>query len=64
METRDRDVEEHEPLVVRTSTEETGGEFVRFELTLHPRGPSSERGVDLPHRRWSIDVPTEHVHPH
>jgi mannose-6-phosphate isomerase-like protein (cupin superfamily) len=64
MTTRDRDVEEWEPLVVRTSAEETSGEFVRFELTLYPRGPTTEREVGLPHRRWSIDFPTEHVHPH
>ncbi len=52
-----------EPLVVRTSAEETGGEFVRFELTLYPRERADEPEAALHHRRWPIDFPTEHVHP-
>ena len=63
MTTRDREITEMEPLAVRQSTEETGGEFVQFELTLYPREPTTENTTDFSHRRWSIDFPTEHVHP-
>lgn len=52
-----------EPLVVRQTAEETDGEFVSFELTLYPRESATEDSPDLSHRRWSIDFPTEHVHP-
>ncbi len=58
------EIETLEPLVVRKSPEVTGGEFVEFELTLYPQESSSEIEFDLPHERWSIDFPTEHVHPH
>jgi mannose-6-phosphate isomerase-like protein (cupin superfamily) len=64
MSTQDRGIEAIDPLVVRTTGEETDGEFIRFELTLYPQGSSSETTLSLPHRRWSIDFPTEHVHPH
>ena len=51
----------HKPLEVLKSSEETDGAFVRFELTLYPRDPQGE--PSLAHERWSIDFPTEHVHP-
>lgn len=53
-----------QPLVVQATGEETGGEFVRFELTLYPGNAPSEHEIDLCHKRWSIDFPTIHVHPH
>lgn len=49
------------PLEVLKSSDETDGSFVRFELTLYPRDP--QRETSLSHNRWSIDFPTEHVHP-
>ncbi len=52
------------PLVVRDDAADTGGEFVRFELTLYPATQAPELQSVLAHRRWSIDFPTEHVHPH
>ena len=63
MPTTDPGTEDVDPLVVHESAADTDGEFVRFELTLYPRGSSIERDADLAHDPWSIDVPTEHVHP-
>ena len=64
MEDTHQPIEELDPLVVRTPADETGGEYVRFELTLYPDGAESPRDTELSHDRWSIDFPTEHVHPH
>ena len=58
------DIADQEALVVCDDTENTGGEFVRFELTLYPRKQSADDLAGLSHRRWPIDFPTEHVHPH
>lgn len=52
-----------DPFVVRKSTEETGGEFVRFEATLYPHPGKSASRVDLPHERWGLDNDFEHVNP-
>ncbi len=52
-----------EPLIIRESAETTGGAYVRFELTLYPQQSATALDVDLSHSRWSIDIPTEHVHP-
>ena len=64
MEDTHRPIEELDPLVVRTPADQTDGEYVRFELTLYPNGVTSSRDTALSHDRWSIDFPTEHVHPH
>ena len=60
----DQTIAAQAPLVVRDGAADTGGEFVRFELTLYPATRSPEPPSALSHRRWSIDFPTEHVHPH
>ena len=64
MEDTNRPIEKLDPLVVRTTADETDGESVRFELTLYPDGVTSASDSTLSHDRWSIDFPTEHVHPH
>ena len=64
MTTHTQPIDDTDPLVVRETPADTDGEYVRFELTLHPCGPADDRVSDLAHSRWSIDFPTEHVHPH
>lgn len=43
--------------------EDTAGEYVRFEATVHPRSDSSEMD-ELSHHRWLFDNPEEHLHPY
>ena len=51
------------PFRVLKSMDDTHGEFVRFEATLHPR-PDAPRADDkLDHHRWAADNADEHVHP-
>ncbi|MFB6119570.1 MAG: cupin domain-containing protein [Halobacteriaceae archaeon] len=50
------------PHVVRQSAAETGGEFVRFESTVHPARDAAN-ATELPHERWGIDFAGAHVHP-
>lgn len=63
MTTHTQPIDDTDPLVVRESSADTDGEYVRFELTLHPCGHADDSVSDLVHSRWSIDFPTEHVHP-
>lgn len=51
------------PLVTRKTSNETEGEFVRFELTFHPGEGAVGEEFGLDHEPWPIDFPTEHVHP-
>lgn len=55
------------PFKIVKKAEETGGDLVRFEFTLHPspdipHGPSQSTS-DLNHRRWLLDTSKEHLHP-
>ena len=59
----DRGIEALDPLALRTSAAAADGAFVRFDSTFHPANVASDEDARLTHRRWSIDVPTEHVHP-
>ncbi|MFP9191632.1 cupin domain-containing protein [Natronosalvus vescus] len=52
-----------DPIVVRETAAETDGAFVEFELTLYPRASATGDEYTLPHERWLIDFPIEHVHP-
>lgn len=47
------------PHLVRKSADETDGEFVRFESTIHP----GDGDADLPHEPWGLDNDFRHVHP-
>ncbi|WP_255169158.1 cupin domain-containing protein [Natrononativus amylolyticus] len=62
MSTRQPDRGEN-PLVTRKTSDETEGEFVRFELTFHPGDEAVGKALGLEHEPWPIDFPTEHVHP-
>lgn len=55
------DLAEADPHVVRTSAEETGGEFVRLESTIHP-SLDADGTADLSHERWGVDYTGEHLH--
>lgn len=66
MATSHKDFSEADPFIVRKSPEETGGEFMRLELTMYPHPEKDSSGVDLPHDRWALDAPfgaVEHIHP-
>ncbi|MFB6073509.1 MAG: cupin domain-containing protein [Haloarculaceae archaeon] len=52
-----------DPHVVRKGAKETGGDFVRFESTMHPALDADDGDVDLPYNRWGIDFTARHVHP-
>ncbi|WP_435064862.1 hypothetical protein [Halobaculum sp. EA56] len=55
------DFDEANPHVVLVGADETDGEFVRFESTLHPSLDVEDTQLD--HERWGIDLTAEHVHP-
>ncbi|WP_255151016.1 cupin domain-containing protein [Halorarius halobius] len=50
-----------DPLVVTGGTDEAGEEFVRFEVTVHPRPGAGDGG--LAHERHLFDNSDPHVHP-
>lgn len=52
-----------EPFERVTTADETDGEFVRLELTVHPSPDAARADVDLPHARWAADGVDEHVNP-
>lgn len=52
-----------EPFEIVKRAEETGGEFVRVEVTLHPFPDGKPTESDLAHRRWIVDGIGEHFHP-
>ncbi len=52
---------EEPPHVVLVSAEDTGGDYARFESTLHPS--LAVEDTELNHARWGIDLTAEHVHP-
>lgn len=52
-----------EPFVIAKSGEDTDGEYVRIETTVHPSLDADVTDVDLDHERYLIDNPDEHVHP-
>lgn len=58
------DGENADPFEITTRPEETDGDFVRFEVTVHP-GHETEPGyTDLDHEPFLLDNPDEHLHPH
>lgn len=59
-----REVARAEPLEVTEHVDESDGEYVRFETTVHPAPDAEAPYVDLEHERFLIDNPDEHVHPH
>lgn len=52
-----------EPFELIRRGEETDGEFVRVEVTLHPFPDGRENESALPHRRWIVDGIGDHFHP-
>lgn len=58
-----QDLADAEPFKIVKGADETDGEFVRFEATLHPSSDEVEADSDLPHRRWAADDVHEHIHP-
>lgn len=59
----DEDLTSLDPHVVKKTAEETDGEFVRFESTIHPALNADEIETTLSHKRWGIDFPSQHLHP-
>lgn len=57
-----QDITDLDPCQVTKS--DTAGEYVRFEVTVHPALDADAAEVDLEHERFLIDNPDEHVHPH
>lgn len=58
-----RDLTEVEPLTITDRADKTDGEFVRWEALVHPSPGGSATETDLPHRRYLLDNPDEHIHP-
>lgn len=58
-----QDLTETNPFETLEGTAETNGEFVRFELTVHPSPSAGPDAADLPHARWAVDAAEEHVNP-
>lgn len=58
------DFADADPLTITKLTAETDGAFFGFELTLHPAVGETEADDRLSHRRWIVDNPDEHLHPH
>lgn len=57
------DLTELEPFVVQGDPDTEEG-FEGFEVTVHPKAELDDGESGLTHRRWLIDNPDEHVHPH
>ena len=57
------DVTELDPFEFTKRADETDGEFVRFEATVHPLPDRSETEEGLSHRRFLLDNPDKHIHP-
>lgn len=57
------DLTEANPFETLKGTDETNGEFVRCELTVHPSPSAGRDASDLPHARWAVDAVEEHVNP-
>ena len=55
---------ERDPLVVRKGTDETDGEFVRFEFTMYPTRNGTPVENALSHEPWGVDNDFEHLHTH
>lgn len=53
-----------EPFVIAERPEDTDGEYVRYEATIHPALDADAPEVDLDHERFLLDNPDEHIHPH
>lgn len=64
MSTGGQDVTDAAPFEITERPGETGGEFVRFEATLHPGLHADASDVELDHERFLLDNPDEHLHPH
>lgn len=52
------------PFEITHRATDTGGEYVRFEATIHPALDAESPDADLEHERFLLDNPDEHVHPH
>lgn len=52
------------PCEITKSGTDTDGEYVRFEVTVHPAIDADAPDDILDHERFLIDNPDEHVHPH
>lgn len=53
-----------EPFEITKRAADTDGEFVRFEVTVHPGLDADATDVELDHERFLLDNPDEHLHPH
>lgn len=60
---RNPDLIEAGPFKITKRSEETDGEYMRAEATLHPSPDGAQNESDLPHHRWAADNVDEHLHP-
>lgn len=58
------DLTNADPFEITKRPADTGGDFVRFEATVHPGLDAKASDVDLNHERFLLDNPDEHLHPH
>lgn len=58
-----QDLTETNPLEILKGSDETNGEFVQLELTVHPSPNAARADPGLPHARWAADTSDEHVNP-
>ncbi len=59
-----QDIVDVDPFEITKRAIDTGGAYVRFEVTIHPAIDSETPAVDLDHERFLLDNPDEHIHPH
>lgn len=57
------DLTKRDPFEFTKRPEETDGEFLRFEATVHPSAETTGTNESLSHRRFLMDNPDEHIHP-
>lgn len=58
-----QDLTDVNPFEKLKGADETDGEFVRFEFTVHPSPDAAHAGADLRHARWAADGRDEHINP-
>lgn len=56
-------IDEMNPHIVKKGSEETDGEFVRFESTMYPSSAEASDVDTLSHEPWGLDNDFEHIHP-
>lgn len=63
MPTNYTDLSTRDPFEMHKRAEETNGEYVRVEVTLHPIQTSAKSTTSLAHQPWIVDGIGEHFHP-